>query len=178
MKKRMLLGAALVSLLSCVTQGGAKPDMKQIDAKVAAMTPCEKVHALIEGHSKGFPMLKLQKTEARLLDVWKARYHLVGDACQVWQWGQGQFSYMCALSTPNQQTAMDYYEKAKMLTAECLGAQWQPQEGKRELGEGLKTSFVQAGNKTVVGIHAVATPGLFKDEWTTYYFVGSPNHAL
>jgi hypothetical protein len=73
---------------------------------------------------------------------------------------------------------MEYYDTAKGLTAECLGDQWQLQEGKRELGEGVKANFVQGGSKTVVGMHAVSTPGLFKDEWTTYYFVGSPNHAL
>ncbi len=178
MKKVMML-AAIGLCLSCTSQvasSGSKT--AEMDAKVAAMTPCERLQGLIQGHAKGFPLLRLQKTQAKLLDVWKARYHLVGDSCQVWVWGQGQSSYMCSLSSPNQETAMAYYEKAKQAASECLGSDWHLEEGKRKLGEGMKAQYSHANEATAVGVQAVATPGLFKDEWTTYFFVGNPNDAL
>lgn len=179
MKKMMVLGAAVATCLSCASYGdGNSSKLKAMDAQVAAMSTCEKIKGLIAGHGNGFPALKMQKTNARLMDVWKARYNLVGDSCQVWSWGKGQTSYMCALSSPNRETAMEYYDKAKQVTAECVGAEWTLKEGARELGEGMKAQFSHAGTKTVVGVHAVSTPGLFKSEWTTYYFVGHPSDAL
>lgn len=178
MKKLSALAATIPLCLSCASYGDSAADIKSADAQVAAMTTCEKITALINGHDKGFPLLRTQKTNAKLLDVWKARYHLVGDSCQVWGWGKGEFSYMCSLSTPNRDTSMDYYAKAKTVAADCLGAQWQLQEGARELGEGMKALFTRSGSRTAVGVQAVATPGLFRDEWTTYFFVGSPNDAL
>ena len=177
MNRLTTLVAVIPLCISCSSFGGSTED-KERDAKVAAMSVCEKITGLIEGHDKGFPVLRLQKTHAKLMDVWKARYHLVGDSCQVWDWGKGSSSYMCSLTSPNKETALQYYEEAKKVAGECLGAQWTLGESARALGEGKKAQFTRAGSDTVLGVHAVATPGLFRQEWTTYFFVGNPNDAL
>ena len=181
----MKKGSAILILAAAgavsVCQGGetgavAKP--QAMEKKISAMSDCDRIQALIKGHSKGFAALRREKAHSKLVDVWKARYHLVGDSCQVWGWGAGKYSYMCALTSPNRETARSYYDRAKAVAGRCLGKDWQLEESMRQQGEGFKAQFSRQGGGTAVGVQAVATPGLFKTEWTTYFFVGDPNDML
>ena len=170
MRNKLAAMIALTVLASCTTT-----EETAMDAHVGAMSNCEKVEALIAGHQKGFPNLKQSLSNAKLMQVWKARYHLVGDSCQVWGWSADKFSYVCSLTEPNQATAMDHYAKAKNMTRECLGPEWVLKEGKRDMGEGSKAEFAKPGVSTVVTVAAASSPAVFKTEWKTYYFVGDPN---
>lgn len=158
---------SLTALQSCTTA-----QQSELDTKVAALTPCEKVKALIAGHKKGFPQLRMTQTTSRYMDMWKARYHLVGDSCQVWGWGEGKFSYVCSLTEPNKDVAMEHYSKARDATHQCLGEQWVAQEGSRKQGEGIKAEYRMDGDSTMVTIVAASSPTLFESEWKTYFFVG------
>ena len=139
-----------------------------MDAQVAAMSNCDKIDALIAGHKSGFPQLRRSLSSAKVMQVWKARYHLVGDSCQVWEWSAEKFSYVCSLIEPNEETAMDHFGKAKAITRECLSAEWVMQEGKRDLGAGVKAEFSKPGEATVVTVVAASSPTVFSTEWKTY----------
>ena len=170
MKKTWVGSMLLVSLWGCTTTGET-----ELDTQVAALTTCEKIDALIKGHKHGFPNLRTTQSSAKIMDVWKARYHLVGDSCQVWGWGAARFSYVCTLTEPGQDLAMEHFNQAKAKTRECLSPQWALQEGPRDNGEGVKAEFSKPGEKTVVTLVAASSPTVFKTEWKTYYFVGDPN---
>lgn len=149
-----------------------------MDSQVAELSPCEKLNALVDGHAKGYPVLKTTQTTNRYMDIWRARYHLVGDSCQIWGWGEGRFSYVCSLTEPSKEVAMEHYDLAKSRAESCLGGAWVVKEEPRKQGEGKRASFNKQGNKTTVSVMAVASPTLFKTEWRTYYFVGDPSDAL
>jgi len=163
------LAAALV-LVGCSTT-----QESEMDSKVAALTTCEKIDALIEGHKKGFPNLRMTQSSVKLMDIWKARYHLVGDSCQVWGWGSGKFSYVCTLTEPNEQVAREHYQLAVQKGKECLQQGWTLNEGGRDMGEGLKAEFTRPNDATVLTVVATSSPTLFKTEWKTYVFVGDPS---
>ncbi len=158
-------------LIACETQA---PEADQ----VAQMSQCEKVRALINAHPNKFEKLRTNPKPSNKITIWDARYHLVGKNCQVWGWGQGKTDYMCSLTAPNQQIAMDNYNRAKSATQACLGNDWQLQEMPRKLGEGVKAVFSHPGSETVVAVHAVETNGLRNDEWTAYFFVGDASDEL
>ncbi len=161
---------AVTVLMGCTTAQETEEGRQ-----VAAMSTCDKINALIEGHAKGFPRLRTSLSSSKYMEVWKARYHLVGDACQVWGSSSDKFSYVCSLTEPNKEVAMEHYTKAKSVTRECLSGDWSMQEGPRDMGEGSKAEFSRAGTDTVVTIVAAASPTVFKTEWKTYYLVGNPN---
>jgi len=170
MMKQWVGSMLLVALAGCTTT-----QETELDAKVAALTTCEKVNALVKGHQQGFPHLRMTLTNSRYMEVWKARYHLVGDGCQVWGWGSGRFSYMCSLTEPGQEVAMEHFNQAKAKTRECLSQDWIMKEGPRDAGEGVKAEFTKTGEKTVVTLIAASSPTVFKTEWKTYYLVGDPS---
>lgn len=166
-----LAGAAL--LASCTTV-----EEQAMDSQVAALSPCEKVQALVKGHEKGFPNLRTTQSTTRYMNIWRARYHLVGSDCQVWGWANDKFSYVCSLTEPNKEVSMEHFTQAKAAAASCLGEGWTLKEGPRKQGEGVRAQFSRAGSSTVISVMAVASPNLFKTEWRTYYFVGDPTDAL
>lgn len=168
--KRLAGMVAAILLAGCTTT-----QESAMDLKVAELSTCEKIDALIQGHKKGFPNLRMTQSSVKLMEIWKARYHLVGDSCQVWSWGSGKFSYVCSLTEPNEQVAMEHYGLAKAKAQECLQQGWNLKEGPREMGGGIKAEFSRPGDATVLTLVATSSPTLFKTEWKTYVFVGDPN---
>lgn len=147
---------------------------QELDKKVAELSNCEKIDALVAGHGRGFPYLRTTQTTSKYMDTWKARYHLVGDSCQVWGWGDQKFSYVCSLTEPNQAVAMEHFDKAKKITSDCLGEGWTLKQGARKQGEGIRADYSTPGNNTVITLLAASSPTLFATEWKTYFFVGDP----
>ena len=172
--KIKLLCLSACMLTACSGMQGGSPQ----DQYIAAMSQCEKLEALVAGHKKGFPVLRTTQTTVKYMDIWKARYHLIGDACQVWGWGNNKFSYVCTLTEPAKEVAMSHYEQAKSKAAECLGSGWTMKEGPRKQGEGVQATFSKAGETTVVTTMAVSSPQMFASEWRSYYFVGDPGDVL
>jgi len=161
---------ALLALTGCTTTRDTAQD-KQVEA----LTTCEKIDALVKGHQAGFPQLRMTGgSSAGIAQVWPARYHLVGNDCQVWQWGKGKFSYVCSLQEPGQELAMAHLEKARDITRQCLDASWAQATTARDMGVGSRIQFSKPGVDTVISLVAAETPTVFKDEWRTYYLVGDP----
>lgn len=169
---RHLLPIAALALSGCEMQSSE-------DAKiVASLSACEKVLALVDQHPKKFDKIALNPRASRRMTIWEARYHLVGKNCQVWGWGKGKTNYMCSQTAPSKELAIEHFTKAKQLTQSCLGADWSLTERPRKLGTGVKAVFSQPNRPTVVSVHAVETKGLFKEEWTAYFFVGDSNEEI
>lgn len=158
---------------------GACEMVPQEPEAIKQMSLCEKVQALVNEHDKQFKTLRTSSpARSRSIAVWDARYHLVGNNCQIWEWGNGNVNYVCSHSTPNKDMAMDLFNKAKDETRQCLEQAWNLEERPRKIGNGLKATFSRPGSNTVASVHAVETRGVFKSEWSTYFTVGNPNHDI
>lgn len=147
-------------------------------AMVDAMSSCEKVNALIKSHSDGFSKIRTNKSITPRIDIWKARYHLVGDSCQVWGLSDNRFDYVCSATAPTEYVARQWYEKAKIETDKCLDDSWTMSESPRSIGNGDKAVFSQKNSDLKIATHVIETRGLFKSEWATYYFVGNSQEEL
>ena len=169
----ILMTLCVVGLVACTTV-----EDNMLGEKVDSMTACEKVQALVQGHKQGFPALRGQQSTVKYMQIWRAKYHLAGEACQIWGWGQGKFSYVCSILEPNKQVALAHFQTSKETVQACLGQEWQSSEMPRQNGEGLRMDVSKPGEKTTITIMAAATETLMKDEWRTYFFVGDPNDTI
>jgi hypothetical protein len=173
MMKKMALALPFTLLLSSCEMVPQEPEA------IKQMSLCEKVQALLKEHDNRFKALRTSSpTRSRSIVVWDARYHLVGNNCQIWEWGKGNANYVCGLSTPNKDMAIERFNKAKEETRQCLDQTWELEERPRKIGNGLKATFSLPGGNTVAAVHAVETRGVFKSEWSTYFTVGNRNDEI
>lgn len=167
-----VVGATAAVLAACQS-----PVNRAIADKAEQMTPCEIVGALIQSHRDGFAPLRGAKTTTSRLDIWRARYNLVGRDCQIWQSGQGQTHYVCSQSAPSDEIAQLYYDDAKIQARACLASEWQEKEVPRKLGTGQRTLFSKTGESAAVALHKIKVEGL-RDQWGVYFIIGEPSGAL
>ncbi|ALO35471.1 hypothetical protein CMT41_12650 [Colwellia sp. MT41] len=163
---------ASILLTSCVNQN------TKIAANIMPTTnPCSKLEQLKNAYYNDFKQIKEIKVAGRVSNIWKAKYQLFGENCQVFSWGGKQHTYSCRLVAPDEETAQNYYRSAKRITQECLGDEWQIEESNRRHDDGMKASFTNHGAKqseqVTFSTHLVPTPGLFSTTWTLYYYVGN-----
>ena len=138
---------------------------------------CAKLELLKSAYHDDFSQLKETQVVGRVSNIWKAKYQLFGENCQVFSWGGEQHTYSCSLVAPNEVTAQKYYQSAKRITQQCLGEAWHLEESKRKNDEGMKASFTnhdaKPDKKVTFSSHLVPTSGLFSTTWTIFYYVGN-----
>lgn len=173
MKKYISLLVILFSILltSCVNQ-----NTKIITNIMPTTNPCTKLSLLKNAYYSNFEQLKEIQLTSRTSNIWRAKYQLFGQDCQVFSWGGTQQTYSCHLIAPNEQTAKKYYQDAKATTQQCLGDDWSQKEEQRAHDDGLKTVFnnpKDVNEKVTFSTHLVPTSGIFSTTWTIYYYVGN-----
>jgi len=138
---------------------------------------CTKLDLLKSAYYTDFESLKEIKTSGRASNIWRAKYQLFGENCQVFSWGGKQHTYSCRLVAPDEETAQNYYQSAKEITQECLGEEWTLEESSRAHDDGMKTSFVnhsaKPSEKVTFSTHLVPSSGVFSTTWTIFYYVGN-----
>jgi hypothetical protein len=161
-----------ILLASCVNQ-----NTKTTDNIMPITNPCTKLTLIKNAYHNDFTQLKDINVNGRVSNIWKAKYQLFGQNCQVFSWGRKQHTYSCSLVAPNEETAKKYYQNAKRVTQECLGEKWHFEEEKRKHDDGMKASFINHGaqpdEKINFSTHLVPTSGLFSTTWKIYYYVGN-----
>jgi hypothetical protein len=159
-------------MLGCTNQ-----NLKISSTVMPTTNACTKLNALKSGYFDDFSQLKGTKVSSRASDIWKAKYQLFGKNCQIFSWGGKQHTYSCNIVAPDEHTAKQYYENAKNITQQCLGASWQAEELQRKHNDGIKTVFTenndQLKNKVTFSTHLVSSPGVFSQSWTLFYYVGN-----
>lgn len=139
--------------------------------------PCSKLELLKNAYYDDFSQLKTTNVTGGATNIWKAKYHLFGENCQVFSWGGEQHTYSCSLVAPDEDTANGYYQNAKRVTQQCLGDAWTLEEKNRLHDEGMKTSFTNddaiQNEKITFSTHLVPRSGLFSTTWSVYYYVGN-----
>ena len=171
-KSTLLLSSLF--LASCTVQDPSKTQayLKQANPS-PVVRPCDKIDALINEYENSFERIKLKTINNRISKIWQAKYHLVGNSCQVWAWGSDSTTYACNVTAPDRETAQIYFDKAKEVTRGCLSDSWTMKEQARNNDDGIKVAFTTAKNDITLATHMVPTAGLFKSEWTVYFYVGS-----
>ncbi len=173
---RSISGLILVlSLLGCAAgpqQGTAAP--------VVELSPelCNKVEQMVALHATGFDGVAGRKTPTKWMDISTAKYHLVGNDCQIWQWKDGRQVYVCSQAVPDTEQAVFRHKRAADFTAQCLGDAWQAEESVGKTGNTFKTVFSRPDSKTVATINRVKTGSVARDMWTLYYFIGDRDPSL
>jgi hypothetical protein len=161
-----------IFLASCVNQ-----NTKIADNIMPTTNACAKLNLLKSAYYTDFESLKEIKTSSRASNIWRAKYQLFGENCQVFSWGGKQHNYSCRLVAPDEKTAQKYYQSAKKVTQECLGEQWVLDESNRAHDDGMKTSFTNHGAKPnenlTFSTHLVPSSGIFSTTWTIFYYVGN-----
>ena len=166
----------LISLMLLLT---ACNSVKQpLIVEVSEEELCSQVQQLISQHDDGFPDVKGNVMVTRYMDIWDAKYHLVGKSCQIWRWADGKQAYMCSVTVPNKEMAIEKYEKATKFSKQCLGDKWSSENIEREKTEAFRTIFSKPGENTSASVHRVKAEGLFDSEWTVYYFIGDRDRSL
>ena len=157
-KKRYILFSKAVE--------GIKPSLKDAAA----------VNTLRNAISDNFNQLKSVAVKGRISNMWKAKFNLFGEHCQVFTWGGDQHSYSCSLVAPDEESAKRYYQNAKSITQGCLGNEWQLEEKNRTQDAGMKASFTQIANQSseqvTFSTQLVPSSGFFSTTWSIYYYVG------
>ncbi len=133
---------------------------------------CEQLQELVADHSSGFQNFRGRASDAKSITVWRSNFHLVGNDCQVWGWGEGRFSYVCSLIEPNEATAQTHFKAAQEKARTCLDSSWSITVGERAMGPGKRADFSHPDKTAVISMVVMPSPALFRDEWRTYYFVG------
>ncbi len=170
MKLPLILSSTI--LASCVNQ-----NTKIVENIMPTTNACAKLELLKAAYYDDFKQLKEIKVAGRASNIWRAKYQLFGENCQVFSWGGKQHTYSCSLVAPDEDTAQIYYQSAKKVTQECLSDEWQLEESKRRHDEGMKATLTNydatPDKKVTFSTHLVPSSGLFSTTWTVYYYVGN-----
>ncbi|MBE0370077.1 hypothetical protein [Pseudoalteromonas aurantia] len=110
--------ALVIGLTGCNTLSTAQT------ANIAKMTDCEKVIALVENAKDKFRPLKGSKVNTPFLTSWYAKYHLVGEQCQISEYSTGITGYHCETSFDALSVAKDTYTTSKSMLSKCLNESW------------------------------------------------------
>ena len=164
----------ILLISSCTLQDSSKSKASlQTNKLTPVVNPCKKLDALLNEHDNNFDRIKSAVISTRISKIWQAKYHLVGNNCQVWAWGGQSTTYACSMPTPNEEVAQEYFNAAIATTQKCLSNDWQVNKSSRQNKSGYKAEFTTANKEVMVSVHMVPTAGLFASEWTVYYYVGT-----
>jgi len=171
---RHLLLSGILAISACSVTDPQPADSGPV--KVASEY-CEGIDKLVASYEDGFTNIRGSLNATKYMDIWDANFHLVGNSCEVWGWGNGKVNYLCNKVFPNKDVADERYEAAKRIVQTCL-PDWTLQEAPRKLGEGMKALYQKNGQLPGVAIHVVETKAIFQTEWSAYVFVGDPEDQL
>lgn len=167
MKNNRMANVALLLLL--VAESAIAED--DFSKKTKTMSTCDVVKSLIAEHRNGFESLRGRRLVAKEVTIWQARYHVVGNGCEIWNSDREDAFYVCTRSAPTEDVANEYYSNSREKFRACLGKQWTEAEVPRQ-GGGTKTTFSHGDSKLAFEIHEVKVEGVRGSQWTIYYLAG------
>lgn len=167
----VLAGVLVSSCKSIPTQARMAEDATK--QEIQSYTTCEKIDALVSAYTNDFDGIKLKAISTPISQLWKAKYHLVGNDCQIWSWGNQVTTYSCSVTAPNKVVAQHYFDSAKTEALTCIGNEWKMTEAPSNNNKGLKVTFENAEKGMSISAQMIPNEGLFKSGWGVYYLIGS-----
>lgn len=136
---------------------------------------CDLLGEIFNKSINGFRSIREQPCYLNKATRWEARYHLIDNSCEIWQWSD-KYSYICSRVVYDKDMVDNLFDEAGRLINHCLNdshIQWKQQQTVLEK-QGVETSY--SINGLLRGtLRKVNTGGLFSDSWTVYFRVDSPN---
>ncbi len=169
-KRHWSLAALAATLVAGLTLHGCSQTQSNTQSN---LSPCEPLDKLIPEHQNGFKELRHSPRPFNAITVYKTRYQVIDNHCEIWGWGHGKVNYVCSKTSPNEEVARARYNDAVKSIRQCLSNDWQELERPRKVGNGSRTLFSKAGSETGVIVHVFENPGVFKSEWSVYASVGN-----
>ena len=176
MKLLATLGLVTSSVLisSCGnTAANSNLTNDSISDKTQNYSVCEKIDALVNAYENDFEKIKLKPINSKISQLWKAKYHLVGNNCEIWSWGTKATTYSCSVTAPNKIVAQRYFENAKSEAIACIDDSWKMTESPSNNNKGFKLEFDNSTKGMRIAAHMVPTGGWSKSGWSVYYYIGS-----
>ena len=165
--KKLNIAASILVLSSCVNQNTiAQQQLEPVS------TACQTLALLINAYNSNFEQLKETKIDARVSNIWQAKYHLIGNSCKIWSWGTDQSTYSCNTIEVDEKNARHYYVSTKNTLQQCLGKEWQLVESNRIHDDGIKAEYTTKNKTVTLSTHLVPSSGLFQSKWSVYYYIG------
>ena len=142
---------------------------------VEKKAPCQPLQDVFEKSMNGFQVIREKPQYHHKATLWQSRYQLIDNRCEIWQWSD-KYSYICSKVMPDQETAETVYQKAAHYISQCL--QSSPLDWKKAAlaleGEEQEVQYSVNGRQRG-SLKMVNSSGLFRDSWTVYFRVDSPN---
>lgn len=158
-------------LTGLVLSGCSSLNIEQ-KAAIDTLSPCEKINGLLSAYDNRFEGLKQTRVNTKFMDVWSAKYNLVGNDCQITVLDADTVTYRCQDNYTDQQQAVAIHQKAVDFTRDCLAENnWL--EKQKESAESLRTRFVLDEKTPVISIYTSKTLSKIKP-WSTSFEVGKP----
>lgn len=165
---QLALITACTLLTGCVNQNTlAQKELKPVT------NPCQKIDLLLKSYHNNFDGVKMTQVKSKSTRIWKAKYNLVGENCQIWTLGNAKLTYSCRVDAASKAQAENYYADAKKTTTQCLDENWKSSEQPRNNDAGTKIVFSNPSEEATISAHIVPSKTVFGEEWTVYYYIGA-----
>jgi hypothetical protein len=170
---RLLLASVCVTgiIISACSEINAKPE------KLTEAQACETLNGLIADHPNQFSHYRKNLSIHRKLNIWSAaKVFPNADNCQVWEWSNGLFNYVCEWETgSNANEAISNYEKDVKIAQNCLGETWTAQTNTTQSG-GKHTIYSTADKPTIVSIRYFQDLRSWAKPWQNIIVIGDKNN--
>ena len=136
---------------------------------------CQQLQDLFDKSIDGFRSIREQPNYLNKATLWKSRYQLIADSCEIWQWSD-KYSYVCSRVMPDKDSADVVYQQVLESIDKCMNSttsQWQKQQISLD-HKGQETRY-NLNSKQRGSLKVVDTGGVFQDSWTVYFRVDSPD---
>ncbi|WP_067584164.1 hypothetical protein [Endozoicomonas ascidiicola] len=173
---KLLASMCLAVVLSGCSSIDTQDQYNSETPAVANKANCQSLATLFRESNYNFEQIRYNPSYKDKITLWKTRYQLIENSCQIWQWGD-KYSYVCSATFPDRETAHEAYERAQALINQCESNEttddWYEKQEMLE-GRGEETQYLYHGNVRGA-LRKVNTSGLFKNSWSVYFFIDSPS---
>ncbi|MET4027086.1 hypothetical protein ABIE59_002621 [Marinobacter sp. MBR-99] len=94
--------------------------------------PCATLHNIVTDYPTGFADYRGSSSNFNSVTIYRAKEQLIKGHCEIWAWGNGDSAYTCTVSAPDKAVAETLHARAANELSECLGPEWQSEQGVRE----------------------------------------------
>lgn len=132
---------------------------------------------MLDSYQRGFSDVKGSRTTSSRVTVWSTKVDLVGNSCQILQWGVGRDQYVCQVKFKDEQSALTHRSMVAAHVGQCLGSGWVRQRTARGVGEGSRVIYRRKlSGKRAEQVSLIAAPrGRRVDGgWSSFLILGAP----
>ena len=135
---------------------------------------CQDLSEIFNKSLNGFRAIREDPRYHNKVTHWQTRYHLIDGRCDIWQWSD-KYSYICSKAVPDKQMADSLYNDASRVINYCLNKNRVPWRQKQAVldNQGVESRYSIDGLLRG-SLRKVNTGGIFRDSWTVYFRVDSP----